>query len=432
MQLCPRRTTSTALLFLALVTPSTVPAQSSPPSDRVAGWRSDITWWLDQVRTQHYVYKSKPLPDALVKAAADLSLKVDRYSDDRMVFEMQRLAALVGDGHTYILPVGARVAPGRALPVRFYLFSNGIFIVDAKPGWEQWIGSRLERIGTASDERLVAYLKPAISADNPHMWRWIGPAFLNLRGAIELATDRRIGDSLTVGLRNRANRAVRVSMPLLPLPPMRGVPKLVSPKMVGTAPPLWLRDVTRNYTIEPLPNNVLYVQFNQVMDAPDEPLADFARRLDGEIARTRPQAIVLDVRHNNGGNSYLFPALLEVLVRYDATAPTNHLLVLTGRNTFSAAQNFIAQIDKRTRAVFVGEPSSSKPNFVGEENEVVLPWSGARGSISNRYHENIPGDTRPWIPIDIPVELSSTDYFGGKDPVLDAALEAIRSGRSLP
>ena len=63
-----------------------------------------------------------------MKATADLSLQVDRYSDDRMLFEMQRLAALVGDGHTYILPVGARVAPGR---VRFYLFSNGIFIFGA-------------------------------------------------------------------------------------------------------------------------------------------------------------------------------------------------------------------------------------------------------------------------------------------------------------
>lgn len=380
------------------------------------------------MRAQHYVYKSKPLPDALVKAAAALSQRVDHYSDDRMLFEMQRLAALVGDGHTYIIPVGARVAPGRALPVRFYLFSNGLFIVDAQRGWERWIGSRLERIGTASDTRLLAYLKPAISADNPHMWRWIGPPFLNLRGAIELATDRRIGDSLTVILRNRANRAVRVSMPMLPPPRMQGVPKLVAPKVPGVSPPLWLRDVARNYMIEPLPDRVLYVQFNQVMDAPDESLAQFAARLDGEISRTRPQAIVLDVRHNNGGNSHLFPPLVEVLWRYDAASPSHGLFVLTGRNTFSAAQNFIAQIDKRTRAVFVGEPSSSKPNFVGEENEVVLPWSGAVGSISNRYHENIPGDTRPWIPIDIPVELSSADYFGGKDPVLTAALDAIRSG----
>ena len=92
--------------------------------------------------------------------------------------------------------------------------------------------------------------------------------------------------------------------------------------------------------------------------------------------------------------------------------------MLTGRNTFSAAQNFIAQLDRRTRAIFVGEPSSSKPNFVGEENDLTLPWSGAIVSISTRYHENIPGDKRQWIEPDIKVDLSSSDYFANRDPVL--------------
>ena len=104
---------------------------------------------------------------------------------------------------------------------------------------------------------------------------------------------------------------------------------------------------------------------------------------------------------------------------WEAAVPAGKLYVLMGRNTFSAAQNFIAQLDKRTRAVFVGEPSSSKPNFVGEENNLTLPWSGAIISISNRYHENIPGDKREWIEPDIKIELSSSDYFANRDPILE-------------
>jgi hypothetical protein len=41
------------------------------------------------------------------------------------------------------------------------------------------------------------------------------------------------------------------------------------------------------------------------------------------------------------------------------------------------------------------------------------------GSISNRYHETIPGDTRMFIPPDIPFELSSADYFANRDPLLE-------------
>jgi hypothetical protein len=93
------------------------------------------------------------------------------------------------------------------------------------------------------------------------------------------------------------------------------------------------------------------------------------------------------------------------------------------RYTFSAAQIFIAQVNRHTRTVFAGEPSSSKPNFVGEENQIVLPWSGAIGSISNRYHESIPGDNRSWIEPEIKVELSSKDYFANRDPALEAILK---------
>ena len=32
---------------------------------------------------------------------------IPNYSDERMLFEMQRLAAYIGDGHTYVLPLGA-------------------------------------------------------------------------------------------------------------------------------------------------------------------------------------------------------------------------------------------------------------------------------------------------------------------------------------
>jgi hypothetical protein len=53
---------------------------------------------------------------------------------------------------------------------------------------------------------------------------------------------------------------------------------------------------------------------------------------------------------------------------------------------------------------------------------VALPWSGLNVSISNRYHESIPGDTREWNEPEIPVELASRDYFANRDPVLDAVL----------
>lgn len=405
---------------LSQTTASRTPGAALVPADRVNGWRYDIAFWLEQVRKQHYVYRSKPLPASLTRAAADLSRNVPRFSDERVLFEMQRLAAHVGDGHTYVLPFGAKRIHGSVIPVRFYLFSDGLFVIDANAGHEQWIGSKLISIGNTSSAVILERMKPAISADNPFGYRWIGPALLNLRGVIESLADGITSDSIPVTLRDRAGRVHKLKFTSGPPPRMQGVPKLMASKLPGApAAPLWLRRVKKNFWMSPISDGALYVQFNQVMDEDAHSLRQSGAELKEGLIGKKPARVILDVRHNNGGNSYLYPPIIDALIAWETAVPAGKLYVLMGRNTFSAAQNFIAQLDRRTRAVFVGEPSSSKPNFVGEENNLVLPWSGAMISISNRYHENIPGDKREWIEPDIKVELSSSQYFANRDPVLE-------------
>jgi hypothetical protein len=101
--------------------------------------------------------------------------------------------------------------------------------------------------------------------------------------------------------------------------------------------------------------------------------------------------------------------------------------VLAGRNTFSAAQVFANNLDRLTNAVFVGEPTGSRPNFVGEDTALRLPWSGYFGSISSRFHQTFNNDERIWIAPDYPVALFESDYFAGKDPVLDRLEAFIRA-----
>ena len=402
------------------------PSGAAPASvDRVTGWRSDLAWWMDQLRKQHYVYRAKPLPADLLKGAEDLSRHIPDYSDDRVLYEFEHLASYVGDGHTYVLPLGAQRAPGNMLPLRFYLFSDGMFVIDANPGYEKWIGSKLVSIGPVTTAKILDGMKATISADNPFGYKWIGPPFLSLKGFLEYATNSRLGDSATVTVIDRAGNRQRVTLPFSPPPRMQGIPKLMASRLPGAPPvPLWLQDVKRNFWMKQLSSTNLYVQFNQVEDAPGHALKQAGAELDSALKTQKASTLILDVRHNNGGNSYLYPPVIDALTAWEAAMPQGKLYVLTGRNTFSAAQNFIAQLDKRTRAIFVGEPSSSKPNFVGEENDMQLPWSGAIASISNRYHENIPGDTRGWIEPAIKIELSSKDYFANRDPILDRLLRA--------
>jgi hypothetical protein len=136
--------------------------------------------------------------------------------------------------------------------------------------------------------------------------------------------------------------------------------------------------------------------------------------------------VVLDVRRNQGGNSFLYPPLIRALIAFEASRSEARIFCLIGRNTYSAAQNFITDLDTWTKAVFAGEPSGSRPNVVGEGTNTVLPLSGIRVSLSSRYHQaSYPGDERSWIAPQIPVALTSADFFAGRDPVLEAVQKVI-------
>ncbi|MDA2914531.1 S41 family peptidase, partial [Acidobacteriia bacterium AH_259_A11_L15] len=191
--------------------------------------------------------------------------------------------------------------------------------------------------------------------------------------------------------------------------------------------PIYLSQVDTNYWLKPLPDHsALYFQFNQVRDAEGEKITEFAQRLWARLASRNIDNVIVDVRHNNGGNNSLVRPLVRVLVAFEMASPEHRIFVITGRNTFSAAQNFINHVERWTNAVFVGEPSSSRPNSIGEETNLRLPYSRILGSISTRFwQDSDPGDERAWISPDIPVVLSAGDYFSNRDPALEAILEIL-------
>lgn len=170
----------------------------------------------------------------------------------------------------------------------------------------------------------------------------------------------------------------------------------------------------------------VYAQLNRVRNAKDQSIAEFAEAVQAEIMNGAAQHLILDLRHNNGGNNFLIWPIVRLVMWHEASDPDHRVWVITGRNTFSACQNLVNFLDRETEAVFVGEPSSSKPNFVGEDTSVELPYSRLRLSISSRYwQDSYPGDHRVWVPVDVPVALSSIDYFGNRDPVMEALAEII-------
>jgi C-terminal processing protease CtpA/Prc len=86
----------------------------------------------------------------------------------------------------------------------------------------------------------------------------------------------------------------------------------------------------------------------------------------------------------------------------------------------SAILNAI-DLQKKTAAILVGEPTGGKPNHYGELKFLTLPNTKTAVSYSTKYFTHAEQDTPSLMP-DILVEMTFQDYRTGRDPFLEAVL----------
>ncbi|MEZ4587084.1 MAG: hypothetical protein R2909_11840 [Gemmatimonadales bacterium] len=396
--------------------------EGSELADRVAGWRADVDHLVVEARRMHAGPDRPAHGPAFAEAAEALKRRVPELTDVRVAVELQRLLASLGDGHSLLYPFPTPKVPFARVPLDLWQFSDGLVVIGADSSQARRVGQRVVAIGGVAVGEALARLEPYVSRDNPMGMLVLGTFFLTMPPFVEAAG---LGDGrgVTYTFETSDGRRETVSLAASGL----RAPAFKIPPAPGAAPaPLYLRRPDDNLWLTPLQNDaVVYMQFNQVRDQPTIAVAAFADSLRRTLRRTGARDLIVDVRRNNGGNSSLNRPLLRALVEFDLQ-PGRRIWVLTARTTFSASQNFINQVERLTDATFAGEPSASKPNFAGEDTEVVFPYSGLRASISTRWWQDSgPLDRREWIAPDLTVPVRSADYFAGRDPVLAAVLEEI-------
>ena len=103
------------------------------------------------------------------------------------------------------------------------------------------------------------------------------------------------------------------------------------------------------------------------------------------------------MRYNGGGDTFVNRPLIEGIIRSDKLQQPGKLFVIIGRGTFSAAQNTTSELERRTKAILVGEPTGSNPNFIGESIAIPLPYSGWVISLSDLWWQHsMAMDYRVW------------------------------------
>lgn len=398
-----------------------------------SAWQADLDAFLTVLHAEHdapYFHTPKAEFD---RAVAEYRAALRDLDRPGRVAGLARIAALVGDGHTWMpmhrLPFeGLPPGPGfSSLPVRLELFDDGLYIVGTTSRHADYLGARVIAVGGEPIDHAIAramQLLPqdAINFSREMVAEWLMQ--LELLQAFGLA-------ARTVELRLADDRA----LVLEPLPPgssydwirsMDGGP-IGQPdwQTAAAQTPLWMEPSDSHLRIVEL-DDAIYVQLTEIRD---EPPGSLASAMMGAVTRAEAlaaPAVVVDLRRCPGGDGTLNSAIVEPLAASAEINQRGRLVVLTGRGTHSAAVMLVSALARDTAAIFVGQATADRPNHHGETNIFVGPNTGLPILYASEYYQTAaPGDQRRFQAPDVAVPYTFIDYSTGRDSVLATALELV-------
>lgn len=397
---------------------------------RDEGWRADLATLVREIKRLGYAPFRLVSEDEFDGHVAGLHDAIPRLGDAQIVVELMKLLRLVNDGHTRLRDLTALPDLRQALPVQFTLFEEGLYITAAAPRHADLLGAQVARIAARPIDELFAAFDPLTSRDNVQWLKQMIPYQLRsvpLLHALDLAPDPRQAE-LTLRDRDGQERAITLATDERQPDIWNAIPSPAGwtffPETLPGPLPHYLRNAGTSYWFDYLAESrTVYFQFNRVRDDPEEPLATFTARLFRFIDEHPVDRLVLDLRWNNGGNTFLEMPLLHALIGCAKINQRGKLFVIIGRRTFSAAQNGSSLIERHTAAIFAGEPTGASPNFVGESIPFTLPYSRLKGTISDLYWQSSWAmDYRTWIAPQLYAPPTFAAYAANRDPALDAIL----------
>ncbi|UCE40273.1 MAG: peptidase S41 [Candidatus Aminicenantes bacterium] len=341
----------------------------------------------------------------------ELKEKLPFMALDEILVGLMGILASVGDSHTTL---GYR--PQQALPLMLYWFKDGIAVLNTTTEYKDFLYGKITALGGKPIEDIVASLTAIIPHENQAQVKNKIPNLLTdtvILHGLKLISSQEKAPLTVITTSGRA-----VTLDMKPLS-FSSKPEWLIDTSDESDAPLYLRRRGLFYWYEILPDSqTIFFKYNSCQNMKGKPFIDFVKTLFGAADEKKVKKIVIDLRHNGGGNSGIFAPFLEELKKRPQFLQKGSIYVLIGRRTFSSAILNAIDLKKQTPAIFVGEPTGGKPNHYGEVQMLRLPQSGLPVTYSIKYFRVLDDDPESLMP-DILVELRITDYLKMTDPVIE-------------
>jgi len=390
---------------------SAEPASTESPASTASSdpWAEDLAQFDSKVRERHPDPFVNTTEAEWVAKIEELEQSLPTATPDQQVVQFASLVGLL-DTHT-----GLYLPSFNAYDVLLYPFADGWFVVRARD--TGLVGSRVISIGGHPIAEVESALRPLVPADNESgeldglQAAMSLVEYLHGLGIVEdpakpaFVFARPDGTEVTVDLTSSRYLTWETDLGIVG-------------GLMGDAPESVDRRREAIWTRLDEPTKTFVISYNDYTEDDLQPyIAEMTAALDDGSANR----VLVDMRYIRGGNGSLADPLVKALAADARVNRPGGLIVMIGRENVSAGTKLALAFESQTQATLVGEMTPARADgLLCECVYVDLPNSGLSVQIPT-FQVGL-DDERTGIEPDVPFALTSTDFFAGRDPALEAAL----------
>ncbi|MGH6889026.1 MAG: hypothetical protein ACREHF_07505 [Rhizomicrobium sp.] len=440
--------------FSAYYSPAAPPTHYAPPRDLAQAQRDDLDYLRKFLyRDWSYTPRTRARAGAVIDAALAGPLPLSR---GKFELNVARVVAIADNGHTNV-SVQSRSNRLNRVPVRFYLFTDGLYVVRALPQAETALGKKViafdgnsfaqvrrvmnRYVGGTAEER-DARLPFALEA--PQLLHAAGMA--NRDDAVTLTVESANGEQSDVPLRALPPDPKGADVwPWNEMQPAQvpGTSKAWRAALHGASSKMLLfADPARAFVMLPLPRqHAWYLRYNQNYSTATQSIGEFSKRAEAALLVAKPAIVIIDMRFNGGGD---YTTTASFMRNLPLELPRTKFYVLEGSDTFSAGMTAIAFLKQAggARTILVGSRPGDRIRFHSEGSDFCLPYSKICMVARTAIHDYSTTHCRPlsecfvldWLyPVaiksfepDLPAPLTWKALSADHDPALEAIFPGQR------
>lgn len=318
-------------------------------------------------------------------------------------YALRKLVAALGDEHTSLLPP-EDIAQSE-LPFFVMIYDGHWMIVQAQQEYEALVGKELTAINDMEISQIREMLLPLISCET-QQWADVQCSlefrYLQNLNYIGVADDPASVDITAKDVVSSEEITVEA----------KALTEGYDYQNAAFYPMAQTLAQSGYYYANLLEDGSVFIQYNVCAENPQMPMKEFAQELERQLLADAPEKMIVDLRHNSGGDSEVIRPLLETLQKFQEEG--SELYCLIGAQTFSSGVMNALDM-QQLGAQLIGEPAGGMLHF-GELVQETLPDGSilvcSTKDFSSAYA--LSGQLQP----DTEMVQTAEDFLAGKDTAI--------------